>query len=95
MSLERGQGEIAESKRELEDVIGHRVASFAYPNGRPNQDYDPEHVESVMSQGFDLAVSTHWGCARRDSDHFQLPRMAIYGKSLVKSALRLFRSYYQ
>ncbi len=95
LSPERGQVEIADSKRELEAVIGHRVASFAYPNGRPNQDYDEGHVKSVMSEGFDLAVSTHWGCARRDSDHFQLPRMAIYGKSLVKSALRLYRSYFQ
>ena len=33
---------------------------FAYPNGRPNDDYHAEHVRMVKEAGFDAAVSTSW-----------------------------------
>jgi hypothetical protein len=41
----------------LEDLLGERVGLFAYPNGKPGEDYSPATVEVVRSLGIDAAVS--------------------------------------
>src|SRR5205814_8341026 len=66
--------EIADSKARLEAILGERVSLFAYPNGKPGQDYLPEHVQLVREAGFDAAVSTHWGACDRHVDAYQVPR---------------------
>jgi peptidoglycan/xylan/chitin deacetylase (PgdA/CDA1 family) len=69
--------EIAGGARWLERVTGRRVTSFAYPNGRPGRDFDQSHMRLAQEAGFDLAVSTQWGCASRGSDTFALPRVGF------------------
>jgi peptidoglycan/xylan/chitin deacetylase (PgdA/CDA1 family) len=88
------EAEISQSKHVLEGIIGARVTSFAYPNGRPSLDYDSAHVEMVRKVGFDAAVSTAWGCARPKSDPYQLPRIAPWDNTLLKYAARMLRSYF-
>lgn len=66
--------EIAAGKDFLETALNTRITLFAYPNGKPGADYLPEQAAIVRELGFDAAVSTQWGSARRDSDAFQLPR---------------------
>lgn len=89
VSPAQARNEIADSKAELESIIGRRVALFAYPNGVPRRDYTAEHVELVRAAGFDGAVSTAWGVARPDADLFQLPRFTPWDRARVRFALRL------
>ncbi len=82
--------EITDSKDQLEKIIGEPVRAFAYPNGRPGQDYDDSHVELVRDAGFTCAVSTRPGVASHSSDVLQLPRFGPWDESRIRFALRLF-----
>lgn len=88
----QARAEIGGSKEELERIIGARVHSFAYPNGRPNEDYGPEHVEMVRSLGYTSAVTTSSGVSTRSSDIFQLPRFTPWGISDERIAFQLARN---
>lgn len=85
--------EIARGREQLESIIGGRVALFAYPNGRPRQDYRREHARLVESLGFAAAVSTAPASAGADCDRYQLPRIAPWVEPSALFALRLMRSY--
>jgi peptidoglycan/xylan/chitin deacetylase (PgdA/CDA1 family) len=60
----RAYDEIVGSKKFLEGLLGAPVPLFAYPNGRPTQDYTRVHVDMVRAAGFEAAVSTSIGAAR-------------------------------
>ena len=81
--------EIADGRRDLEETLGDRVKLFAYPNGKPGQDYDPTHVALVRDMGFDAAVATAWGFANRASDRYQLPRFTPWDRDVNRFGLRL------
>ena len=85
--------QIVESKRLLEQLVGGPVCSFAYPNGRPQQDYHRNHVAMARDAGFALAVSTAWGAATAATDPFQVPRVAPWGASAVRYGGRLLAAY--
>jgi peptidoglycan/xylan/chitin deacetylase (PgdA/CDA1 family) len=87
--------DIARGKAELEGILGDPVRLFAYPNGRPGEDYDARHVTMVRELGFTAALSTSWGAAHAGSDRFQLPRVAPWDASARRYAARLVRSYAQ
>ena len=88
----QAMAEIGDCKDELEAIIGGRIHSFAYPNGRPNEDYGPEHVEMVRSLGYTSAVTTSNGVSTRASDIFQLPRFTPWGLSDERIAFQLARN---
>lgn len=81
--------EIANSKRQLEELLDEPVELFAYPNGVPQQDYTAEHVRLVRDCGFTAAVSTAWGAASARSDRFQLPRFTPWDRSRWRYGMRL------
>lgn len=81
--------EIGEGKRQLQSIIDADVDVFAYPNGKPDQDYDHCHVAMVRSLGFRGAVSTSPGVGRTGDDLFQLPRFTPWGRSIPVWAARL------
>jgi peptidoglycan/xylan/chitin deacetylase (PgdA/CDA1 family) len=87
--------EILESKHTLESILGRQVTLFAYPNGRPNRDYEAVHVEQVRDAGFAAAVSTAWGAANRSTDRFQIPRMLPWDRTPLRFGARLLRTYRQ
>jgi peptidoglycan/xylan/chitin deacetylase (PgdA/CDA1 family) len=86
------QQEIMENKIFLETTIKDKVNVFAYPNGRPGQDYTQEHVKLVKKLGFTSAVSTSWGAAISTCDSFQLPRFTPWDKSSTRFLLRLYQN---
>jgi peptidoglycan/xylan/chitin deacetylase (PgdA/CDA1 family) len=67
------QDEILTSKRRLEDILGRRVVSFAYPYGS-KFDYTAETIRLVQQTGFSCACSSLVGSVGRSTDRFQLPR---------------------
>jgi peptidoglycan/xylan/chitin deacetylase (PgdA/CDA1 family) len=89
ISATDAQREIADGKADLEAIIGEPVGLFAYPNGRPVEDFGPEHVALARKLGFRAAVTTSRGAARHTSDLFQLPRFTPWDRRPSKFALRL------
>ena len=81
--------EIEQSKLELENLLAQRVGLFAYPNGKPLEDYSAENVEMVRQLGFDAAVCTQRGAMRADTDIFQIPRFTPWDKTSLRFATRL------
>jgi len=89
LAAPEAEREIADGKAELETIIGEPVALFAYPNGKPMEDFAAEHVALVKRLGFRAAVTTSWGAARRTSDLFQLPRFTPWDRQALKFSIRL------
>jgi len=89
LSEKEARAEIGDGKRRLEEITGGPVTLFAYPNGKPGQDYGPRDVDLVRQAGFTAAVSTMGGVARRGSDPFQLPRFSPWDRSPRRLAARL------
>ena len=86
------QREISQSKEQLEAILNERVGLFAYPNGRPQRDYGPEHVSMVRRAGFEFAVSTAQGVATPTSDLFQVPRIQPWPRTALRLGLELMRN---
>ena len=84
--------EIADGRRQLEEIIGGRVRFFAYPNGRPHEDYNLQTVALVRELGFDAALTTARGVANRGVDLFQLPRFTPWDRSRFRFGLRMARN---
>lgn len=84
--------EIGAGKECLEAWLGKKITLFAYPNGKPGQDYLPEQADIVRQLGFDAAVSTQWGAARAGGDVFQLPRFTPYTADIRKFTPMLLRN---
>lgn len=84
--------ELTGSRAFLEDVVAAPVKLFAYPNGRPDEDYSARTVELVRAAGFDAAVSTAWGAARQDSDPYQLPRFTPWDRPRLRFGLRMMNN---
>ncbi|WP_342120798.1 polysaccharide deacetylase family protein [Pseudoduganella sp. OTU4001] len=87
--------EIAEGKAALEAALDAPVRVFAYPNGKPGEDYLPEHVAMVRELGFDAAVTTSWGVSRGAADWYQLPRFTPWDQGITKFGLRMARNMLQ
>jgi peptidoglycan/xylan/chitin deacetylase (PgdA/CDA1 family) len=85
--------EISASKARLEQLTGAPVRLFAYPNGKPGQDYDQRHVRMVSSLGFDAAVSTRAGVAGAASDLFQLPRFTPWEADRARFLFRMLQNH--
>ena len=81
--------EIAESGQRLTEILREPVRLFAYPNGKPGEDYGPEHVRMARDAGYRAAVSTAWGVAATGSDVYQLPRFTPWDRTPMRFALRL------
>lgn len=84
--------EIGGGKAALEQWIDSPVHCFAYPNGKPGQDYGGGHVRMVAELGFQVAVSTRAAAARQSSDPLQLPRFTPWDAAPWRFGLRLLRS---
>jgi peptidoglycan/xylan/chitin deacetylase (PgdA/CDA1 family) len=89
LSSANARREINESREYLAGILNEPVSLFAYPNGKPGEDYTAEHVRMVRDAGFAAAVSTAWGVASRGSDLFQLPRFTPWDRRPTRFALRL------
>lgn len=84
--------QIDDSRRQLQQLLGERVAHFAYPNGVPGRDFTEATAKLVQSMGFDSAVTTGWGAARKGADLFQLPRFTPWDQTPHRFAARMARN---
>jgi peptidoglycan/xylan/chitin deacetylase (PgdA/CDA1 family) len=87
VSTEAARGEIAGSKRYLENLLGHKVSMFCYPHGK----YDERVVQLVKSAGFEGART----CDNLDfgvsDDPYLLPVTLQATNKSPLSAFRIWR----
>lgn len=95
LSLNDARKEIDQGKRHLESIISAPIEVFAYPNGKPNQDYSAEHAHIVKDLGFLCAVTTAKGAAQQGDDMFQIPRYSPWGNSFPIWSARLLTNQMQ
>ncbi|HNT38999.1 MAG TPA: polysaccharide deacetylase family protein [Rubrivivax sp.] len=89
LSTEDARAEIAGGRRDLEQLLGERIGLFAYPNGRPGEDYHAGTAALVRELAFDAAVTTAWGAADSSCDRHQLPRFSPWDRSALRFGWRL------
>ena len=87
--------EIRQGRDQLERIIDDAVPLFAYPNGKPGDDYGNNHVEIVRQLGFQAAVATTWGAASSTADRFQLPRFTPWDRSRLGFLLRMEQNMFR
>jgi glycosyltransferase involved in cell wall biosynthesis len=67
------EGEIRDSRRELEDRIGTEPTGFAYPWGAVGR----SSIDQVRDSGYGFAVTINPGLVSSTSDTFLLPRLPV------------------
>ncbi|MBS0446979.1 MAG: polysaccharide deacetylase family protein [Proteobacteria bacterium] len=95
LSRDEASAEIDGSRRWLEALLDERIGLFAYPNGKPGEDYHDETVTIVKSLGFDAAVSTDWAAAHRSTDPHQLPRFTPWDRTRARFCVRMARNLWR
>lgn len=68
--------ELAQSKRDLEAIMGRPVTLFSFPFGG-EENVHPGIIERVRQVGYRAMFSAHGGYVRPGSDLFDLPRVGI------------------
>lgn len=76
LPLKRVQYEVVESKKTLENLLGTKVVSFAYPYGA----FDNDTIDVVKKAGFTSAVTTISGIFSLDVNRFFLYRVRPGGR---------------
>jgi peptidoglycan/xylan/chitin deacetylase (PgdA/CDA1 family) len=90
LSDEEAASEISGGRARLEKITGRPVTLFAYPNGRPGEDYGERDVDLVRRTGFRAAVSTRRGPCGQSSDCWQLPRVSPWDRTPLRWLSRLY-----
>jgi peptidoglycan/xylan/chitin deacetylase (PgdA/CDA1 family) len=86
LSREEAAMEIGESRQALEDLLGEKCHSFAYPYG----DWNQSVRDLVEEAGYTTACTTVRAAARVGDDRFALPRINIRRYNLLpRFALKL------
>ncbi|NQD35612.1 polysaccharide deacetylase family protein [Permianibacter sp. IMCC34836] len=74
LTTDEARWQIQHNRQRLTELLGSAPTLFAYPNGKPGQDYRREHVELVREAGYRAAWTTEHGAWNGRSDCFQIPR---------------------
>ena len=85
--------ELTLNRQLLQEITGTEISSFAYPNGRADQDFTAAHAALLRETGFECALTTMPGCAGDLSMPYQIPRFSPWDVSRNKYLLRLARNY--
>jgi len=89
VSMNEARRQIEGNRRDLAALTASPPRHFAYPNGRPEMDFDDDHVRIVREAGYQSAVTTAWGQAMRDDDVFRLSRCGTFDVGPGRFATRL------
>lgn len=89
----QAEKEICEDRERITAILGCPPKLFAYPNGKPGQDYLPEHAELVRKAGYSAAVCTTWGVATPTTNLYEIPRFTPWDRSPLRFALRLSNNF--
>lgn len=90
---EEASREISAGRTRLGEILGAPPRSFAYPNGRPGDDFEVRHAEMVKAAGYSYALSTVTGGARESSDRWQIPRITLWSRTVPRLTANLMSHY--
>jgi len=79
-------------RQRLQAITGQPVEHFAYPNGKPGDDYDARHVAMIKNQSFKSAVSTVSGVHVGTGDFFQIPRYTPWRVDGLRFGMMMLRN---
>jgi hypothetical protein len=79
-----------ENKKQLEEILGHPILSFAYPFGNLNDSAKQE----VKAAGYELAFATDSGPKALHQDCFQIRRITVFPRTDVFGLWRKTRGNY-
>ncbi|MBN8279288.1 MAG: polysaccharide deacetylase family protein [Gammaproteobacteria bacterium] len=85
--------EIAGGRARLAAILGAAPRSFAYPNGRPGDDFEPRHAQMVADAGYAYALSTIPGCATPGADRWSIPRVTLWSRTPLRLTANLLKLY--
>ncbi len=88
LEAEAQREEIQHSKQVLEEWIGKRVNSIAFPYGA----YDKSVLREVQNAGYDISFSVQDRGLLHESARYSIPRIYV-GLELGKNHLNMFRYY--
>ncbi|NHZ83316.1 polysaccharide deacetylase family protein [Massilia sp. CCM 8695] len=89
LSNAAARADIAAGRSRIEDILQAPVRLFAYPSGKPGEDFEQRHGRMLRAQGFEAAVGMAPGAAHSGSDLFALPRCAPCAQAGAAFLLRL------
>lgn len=92
VSLAEAEADIAHNRAVLKDIVGKTPDLFAYPNGRPQVDFDRPQRDLVEAAGYRAAVTTACGVVTRETDRFQAPRFSPWPMHPTKLVVHLIRN---
>lgn len=84
MDMMRIEEEVTGSKKDLEDMLGLPITSFAYPYGLFNE----KCVETVKKAGFTVACTSRTGWFGSDPDLLRVRRVAIFSHDRLSTFAR-------
>ena len=94
LELDVVKQEVCDNKITLEQMLNTKLRYFAYPNGKPDQDYLIDQIQVIKNCGYEAAVSTlPRGVSTAHSDRWQLARFTPWDKTPIKFMLRIFIKY--
>lgn len=71
---EDAKWQIHHNRALLTDILGEAPTLFAYPNGKPEQDFLAHHARMVRDAGYQAAWTTEHGAWNGRGDVLQIPR---------------------
>jgi peptidoglycan/xylan/chitin deacetylase (PgdA/CDA1 family) len=82
--------ELANSKKQLEDILCHEVVGICYPHG----DYDTRVCESARQAGYKLGFTIEPKMIEQDTDPIEMGRFSVSpGDGLLKFKLKVSGAY--
>ncbi|NOT12409.1 MAG: polysaccharide deacetylase family protein [Methylococcaceae bacterium] len=85
--------EVIDNKIALETLLNTSIRYFAYPNGKPDQDYLQDQVSIIKACGYDAALSTQAGVTQKYQDRWQLSRFTPWDNNPIRFMLRIVMMY--
>ncbi len=77
LDLEEQKHQVIRDKECLQELTGREIKAFAYPNGKPGEDYSLDTVRIVKDAGFDMAFTTEDGFVDFAGPNLECPRFLI------------------
>jgi peptidoglycan/xylan/chitin deacetylase (PgdA/CDA1 family) len=81
--------EISTSIKELSNLLGTKVISFAYPNGNPKLDFGLREIDILKSCGVDMAFSTELKSMSFSDNPLSIPRSGFENGKLPYILIKL------
>lgn len=94
LSDEEAWNEISGVKSDLEGVLQQPVSLYAYPNGKPNIDFNDTHISFVKQAGYSAAFSTQWGSLTPQNNRFCIPRFLPWRKGRLGFSAAVMQAYF-